>query len=132
LFHSGPPLQLVFIEALAHFHLGRVDAALDIFRQLERESETIGKKRIIRSYLASNPNGTPQTYDGTVRHVNARNTRGDIYIERLRRQIPFIPADLGRREFRKGEPLADLHIAFNYLGPILDFSQSSRQISREK
>ncbi len=113
--------SLKYISALASFHLGNIEDAFQVFKDLERESDYIqGRRRIIRSYLASNPNGTPRVFDGTVRWVNEDGTKGELYITGIRRNVTFFPPDFNRRDIRKGETLSGFHIAFNFLGPIAD------------
>jgi len=117
---------LGFFRALSLFHLGDVDQAVDVLREVERESDQVrGRRRVIRSYLASTANGRPQIYHGAVVWVSPEGTRGDVYVEELRRKIPFLPLDFGPDVAPK-DTLDDFHIAFNFLGLLADPIRSRR------
>jgi hypothetical protein len=112
---------LTYLRGLATFHLDRVQNALDIFKELERESDKTGRRRIIRSYLASTPDGQPRKYSGEVAwRVEDPFKVGGVEVTQLRLRIHFIPQDFNRPNIRRGESLDEFHIAFNFLGPIAD------------
>ena len=114
-------LTLSFLEALALFHLGQITPAIQLFREIENESYTVSsRRRILRSFLASEPSRNPRTFRGTVRSVDPGGRRGQVFVEELRQRITFIPADFGRPEIRTGDSLGEFHIAFNFIGPIAD------------
>lgn len=122
------PLEYNYLTALAQFHLNRVDDSLNTFRQLERESESVrGRRRIIKSYLASNADGSPREFDGIVANVRNNGMRGDISVEQLRRTVPVFSRDIGRNEIKRNEPVSRFHIAFNFLGPIADSGTIARE-----
>lgn len=113
--------SLRYLQGLATFHLGDIENAFEIFRELERESDYVrGRRRIIRSYIASMPDGRPKVFNGTVTWVNDERTRGEIYAEELRRNVRFIPLDFNRPDIQKRETLSGFHLAFNFIGPIAD------------
>lgn len=113
--------SLMYLRGIAAFHLGDVDNALSIFRELERESDYItGRRRIIRSYLASTKDGQPRKFNGTVAWVSGNGTRGEVYVEELRRNIRFLPRDFNRLDIKEHETLNDFHLAFNFIGLIAD------------
>lgn len=112
---------LTYLRGLATFHLDRVQNALDIFKELERESDKTGRRRIIRSYLASTSDGQPRKYSGEVAwRVEDPFKAGGVEVTQLRLRIHFIPQDFNRPNIRRGESLDEFHIAFNFLGPIAD------------
>lgn len=117
---SSPSLK--YLQGLCLFHLGAgIDEALGVFRELERESDHItGRRRIIRSYIASTEEGHPRTFNGSVAWISGDGARGEIYVEELRRNIKFIPLDLHRPDLSEHETISDFHIAFNFLGPVID------------
>jgi hypothetical protein len=118
---SQRPVMLAYIRAIGLFHIGYVQQCLDAFREVERESDQIrGSRRIVKSYLASTAAGTPMTFHGTVSRLSPDGKRGDVYVEELRRTVPFFPADFGKFGIGRGETLGEFHIAFNYLGPVAD------------
>jgi hypothetical protein len=113
---------LKYIQGISTFHLGQIATSINIFRELEREAESIhSRKRIVRSYLVSDEMGAPRQIHGTVAWVNDEHTRGEADIEELRCRIRFLPLDFLRgRELKKNDPLEKFHIAFNFIGPIAD------------
>lgn len=113
--------SLLYLKGLATFHLGDIDSALNIFRDLRRESDYLtGRRRIIRSYLASTEDGKPMKFSGTVEWVSEESSRGDLYIDKLRRKISFLPRDFNRLDIKEHETINEFHLAFNFIGPIAD------------
>jgi hypothetical protein len=115
------PLTIAFLRGLALFHLDQIEASLQVFRELDRESErTMGRRRIVRSYLAGTPEGKPMKFHGIVSWVANDGNRGAVHVEELRRQIGFRPRDFGAPQIEQRATLGEFHIAFNFLGPIAD------------
>lgn len=113
--------SLMYLRGLATFHLGHIDPALSIFRDLVRESEYVtGRRRIIRSYLASTEDGQPRKFNGTVAWVSDEWSKGELYVDKLRRRISFLPHDFNRLDIKENETLNDFHLAFNFIGLIAD------------
>ncbi len=113
--------SLRFLYGLSTFHLGEVESSFEIFRELERESDQLlGRRRIIRSFVASTPRGQPRAFRGTVTWVDHERNRGDVYVEELRRNVRFIPRDFNLPDIQKGEVIDRFHLAFNFIGPIAD------------
>ncbi|MBC1237224.1 DEAD/DEAH box helicase family protein [Nostoc sp. 2RC] len=115
-------LSLTYLKGLANFHLDRISTSLEIFKELENESSSIGRRRILRSYLMSSSDGSPRKFTGEVawRHEKSYEP-GAIYVSELQRnRITFIPQQFGKPDIRPGESPGEFHIAFNFLGPIAD------------
>ena len=115
-------LSITYLRGLANFHLDRIQVSLEIFKELENESSSIGRRRILRSYLASTSDGNPKKFTGEVawRHEKPYEP-GAIYVSELQRsRITFIPQQFGKPDIRPGESPGEFHIAFNFLGPIAD------------
>jgi hypothetical protein len=113
--------SLSYLQGYAEFHLGNLNSAFEVFRSLEQEAEFVyGRRRIIRSYLASAEDGAPQKFHGSVSRLMHDNSKGEVYVDEIRRSITFFPRDFGRPDIRGSEPLPEFHIAFNFLGPIAD------------
>jgi len=122
-FSTNP--SLMYLRGLATFHLGYIDNAFNIFRDLERESEYVtGRRRIIRSYLASTTEGKPRKFNGTVAWVSEDGRKGAIYVEEIRRNIRFLSRDFNRPDIKKHDSVNEFHLAFNFLGPIADQKSS--------
>lgn len=118
-FYITPSIK--YLQGITSFHLGDIEDSFEIFRELEREAEYIqGRRRIIRSYLASIPDGQPRVFNGTVDWVNGEGTRGTVYVEELRRKILFIPQDFRKPTIQRHEVLSGFHLAFNFIAPIAD------------
>jgi len=109
-----------FLHALAAFHLGELNASFDGFKELERDFDIRGRRRIVRSHLASTPTGQPRPFNGTVKWASDDGRKGALYVEELRREIRFLPLDFQRPNIRTGESVSLFHIAFNFIGPIAD------------
>jgi hypothetical protein len=119
--NSVRPITLAFLRGLALFHLKEVEESIGVFREVERESDRVrGRRRIIRSYLASTAAGEPMKFHGTVAWVTDNQRRGGVYAEELRRVIHFLPIDFGRPDIARGDNLGEFHVAFNFLGPVAD------------
>jgi hypothetical protein len=115
-------LSLTYLKGLANFHLDRIQTSLEIFRELENESSSIGRRRILRSYLASGSDGNPRKFTGEVAWRREKPYEpGALYVSELQRNsIPFIPQQFGKPDILEGESPGEFHIAFNFLGPIAD------------
>ena len=113
--------QLMFLRGLAEFHLGDIPGAFNTFGEVERRSDEVhGRRRIERTYVASNPGGEPTVFGGTVSSVSNDGRRGEVYVESLRRRVTFRPTEFGGRTFERGSNIGDFHIAFNFLGIVAD------------
>ena len=111
------PPRLTYLRGLALFHLKRQQESIEVFHELETEMIS-GRRRIVRSYLLSEADGTPTTFSGTVDWVRGR--QGGAWVPELQRTIPFLTDNFARRDLGKGASLASFHIAFNFLGPVVD------------
>jgi len=115
------PLTIAYLRGICLFHLGSIEMAHQTFVELDRESERImGRRRIIRSYLASTPQGLPRLFHGTVAWVDDQGNKGKVHVEELRRLLDFRPRDFGKAEVQAGSSLGEFHVAFNFVGPIAD------------
>ncbi len=121
--YRNPPIK--YLLGLAAFHTENIQEAFEIFRELEREADYLqGRRRIARSYLASEPDlhmitGKPQVFTGNVYWVESERNRGELYVEQLQRTVRFLPLDFNRPDIRKYESIR-FHLAFSFLGPIAD------------
>lgn len=116
-----------YLRAVAMWSLGYYHDANEIWRHLQRVSDSVtGRRRVAKSFVASNPDGTPAVFNGTVDWVNDDMTRGKVFVEGIRERIDFFPRDFKGPELRKGEALNSFHIAFNYIGPVADPSHHSK------
>ena len=85
--------------------------------ELEGLSEGVaGRKRIIRTYRASTPNGTPQSFAGSVESVESDGRAGRVFVPTVGRSLHFLPREFGWPELRRGDALGEFYIAFNLRG----------------
>lgn len=113
--------HILYMQAVANWHLAYYDIANGIWRDLQQISDRVtGKKRIMKTYLASSENGLPIKFNGIVGSVSEDGSKGEVFVERLRLRIPFFPRDFGREDIRRDEELSGFHIAFNYIAPTAD------------
>jgi hypothetical protein len=118
---SRRPTLLAFLRGLAMFNLGRLGEALAVFKEVERQSTAVrSRRRVIRTYLASTSSGAPRAYHGTIAWLDPTGRKGDLFVEELRTEIPFIAHDFRLDDARRGLDIGEFHIAFNFLGPIAD------------
>jgi hypothetical protein len=118
---SRRPLIMSLLTGLALFHLNDFDRAFRAFEELERESERVmGRRRIIKSYIASDHSGRATKYSGTVSWVAADGNKAAVLVDGIRRLVNFRPRDFGRPDITKGATLSNFHIAFNFVGPLAD------------
>lgn len=114
-------VTLMFLRGLAEFHLASISEALVTFGEVERHSDEIrGRRRIARTYLASDSFGTPIRFQGTVNWVSEDQRKGEVHVDSLRQRIRFIPSEFRSRKLTRGSSLGDFHIGFNFLGVIAD------------
>ena len=118
---SRRPVVLAFLKAIGLFHIGEVSAAREVIKEVEANSDQIrGRRRVIRSYIASQPNGHPRKFHGTVASISSDGRRGYVHAEELRSQITFFPGDFGRPDVTRGDSLGEFHVAFNFLNILAD------------
>lgn len=126
---SQRPAILVYLRGISQFHLGRYPQAFQTFDELERVSEsTFGRKRIVRTYRASNPDGSPRRFNGTVSSISEDGRDGYVFVPELSRRLRFFPLDFGWPELRTGQDIGDFLVAFNLRGISAD---SARHLSTD-
>ncbi|MFE2867251.1 hypothetical protein [Embleya sp. NPDC059259] len=109
-----------FLRGLALFHLGQYQASKEAFDRLDRESRDVSS-RIISKYLASQPDGTAQTFTGRVLSATPDGRRGTAWVYELHTEVKFIPLRFSISDYRKkNENLPSFHIAFNMRGALAD------------
>jgi hypothetical protein len=118
-FRNNP--SLMYFNGLATFHLGQINESLIIFRNLRFEADSINSsRRRIRYYLASSSDGQPKKYSGLIR---GSDRKGSVWVPEFAKEIKFIPIEFfaGRaKDISQDKNLPEFHIAFSFLGPIVD------------
>ena len=116
--HSEDPV-ILYIYALALFHQREFDHSQTVFRQVDLLSGlNLGRRRVIKSYLASDSNADPLIYHATVSYLNPGGYTGDVYVEEIRRRVHFRTRDFNLPEISVHDSLGPINIAFNFIGPI--------------
>lgn len=113
----------LYLKGISEFHLGQIKSSLETFKILDVESDfsSYGRRRIIKSYLASTSDGKAKLFSGEVKRTVSflRNDKsGDIYVSELRESIPFSLGEFNKSEFQEGERIDKFYIGFNFRGPI--------------
>ncbi|WP_435354254.1 hypothetical protein [Emticicia sp. SJ17W-69] len=113
----------LYIKALAEFHLNHIRLSLETFKTLDIESDfsSYGRRRVIKSYLASTPEGKPKLFRGEVKRTVSfikHDKSGEIYISDLKEYIPFTLSEFKQSEFQAGDVIDNFYIGFNFRGPI--------------
>jgi hypothetical protein len=113
-------LRVMFMRALALFHLGRVEHALDAFRELDRLSfEQRDRRRVINVYVASSEDGMPRVFRARVLRVDSDSRSGRCWVEDYQREFPFDPVNFGADQAIVGRTF-DAYVVFNMRGPWLE------------
>ena len=88
-------------------------------------------RRIARRYLASDSNGIAIKYDGIVQWAAQDTNKGEIFISKIQRRVAYDKRDF-LSELRKGQTVSSVHIAFSFLGPIVDPALRSKSHKGEQ
>lgn len=129
---STRSVKLRFLFALAEFHLGGVPSAMETLRDVEQESHSVRSRwNVVRSYVASRSDGSPQTYNGLIADVFDGGMRGEVFVEGLQKRIQFRARDFGNVPFSNGDALPPFHIGFSFQGAIAD-PVSAYRLARER
>ena len=113
--------SLLYLQAICTWQLGYYDDAEQLWRELERISDRVtGRRRVLKGYIASDPHGRPLVFNGTVTKASADGTKGEIFVEGIRRRVNFFPRDFKMEDVAKDEHVSGFHIAFNYIAPTAD------------
>jgi len=116
---TTPPL--LYLQAICKWHLGYYDDAEYLWRELERISDRVtGRRRVLKTYIASDEDGLPLKFNGTVGSVSEDGAKGEVFVEGIRRRVKFFPRDFRMKDVGRDEQLSGFHIAFNYIAPTAD------------
>ncbi len=112
-----------YLHGICLFHIGELQQSISLFKELDSETDfsLLGKKRVVKSYIASGLNGKAQVYTGEARYsVSKMNNlnKGEIYVPILRIPIPFILRDFNLREVIAKQAFPSFYIGFNFRGLI--------------
>ncbi len=113
--------SLKFLRGLALFHLGLYKESFEVFKELDNESEqaNIGKRRIVKSFIASSENG-PIKYVGQVKYaISSLNNqqKGQFLVKEIRQEIPFRLNDFKIKKV-EADDIKNIYISFNFRGPL--------------
>jgi hypothetical protein len=113
-----PRPTILFLRALAKFHIGQFDPSEQEFRQLANDNSlSVGGRRLRKLFVASRENRALE-FDGQVRHDLSEHELGRIWVNQTRSLVGVVPRDFDKKQLRRGETLNDFHIAFSFTGAI--------------
>lgn len=113
----------LYLKAISEFHLNQIRSSLETFKRLDVESDfsSYGRRRIVKSYVASTPEGKPKLFRGEVKRsvsLLKNDKSGEIYVSELKESIPFTLSEFNKSEYQEGEVITNFFIGFNFRGPI--------------
>lgn len=113
--------SLLYLQAICTWQLGYYDDADQLWRELERISDRVtGRRRVLKGYVASDASGAPLKFNGTVTKISTDGTKGELFVEGIRRRVIFFPKDFKIEDISRGEHVSGFHVAFNYIAPTAD------------
>lgn len=112
--------RIAFLRGLALFHVGSMAASQSEFRELGSLGLDVSR-RVHLAYLASDSEGRPRRFTGSVAWASADGRKGRVWVDQLKAEVDFVPLRFSPDAYRtKREVVPTFHIGFNYLGPIAD------------
>lgn len=108
-----------YLEAVLSWLAGDTIRALDIWKQLSRDSEFEDRSRVIRKLLASDSSGKPLKYRGRVEGVKGTSD-WKVRVDGINTPINLLAHEFADQDLAHGRELRDFGIAFNYVGPVAD------------
>jgi len=112
-----------FVLAVSLFNLGSYADADKIFKELERNSPYMaGARRVFKSFLLSDSSG-PISFSGEVTSISGASNKGLVYIDKLGTSVPIMKNEFSIDESDVDSILNDLHVSFNFRGPIVEKKQ---------
>ena len=108
-----------YLEAVLTWLTEDYTEALEIFRQLYRETDNVYRGRIFRRHVVSDPNGTALSFTGRIERQLGEG-RWQVRIGELNQTIALLERDFPREHVQYGRTLSGFAIAFNFIGPIAD------------
>lgn len=107
---------LRYLEAVLNWVLGNEQYALDIWRDLSRDSDFLDPRRVNRRHVLADERGNPQTFSGRI-EAEGEPGRFTLRVDGLDRRIRLMQRDFSKHELGYGKQVRDFNIAFNYIGP---------------
>ncbi len=117
-----------YLEAVLNWLLGNERAAVDIWRELSRESDFLDPHRVNRRHVLTDAQGIPMSFTGRI-EAEADGGRYTLRVDQIDRRIQLLQRDFPNRELGYGRQVTGIAIAFNYIGPIAD-PPSKRGVGR--
>lgn len=101
-----------YIRAMALFHL-KDRRWIDAFEEVSNISYP-SHKRVIVNYLASDSQGKPIAYTGTIISGDGKKIR--LRIEEIGRNVPYFNPNFARQYYVPGKTYGNVNLGFNFLG----------------
>jgi hypothetical protein len=116
---AGGETTTRYVEAVLLWMLGSTRDAIEIWRDIARETEYEDRRRVVRRLIITDAAGVGVLYRG--RLVEGR-TQGhwSVDVEGIGGRVELLERDFRESHLRPGGEIREFRIAFNYLGPIAD------------
>ncbi|MCO7188112.1 MULTISPECIES: hypothetical protein [unclassified Pseudoalteromonas] len=111
-----------YLQAVIRWRSNRENLAIEIWRDLSRDTAFSDPRRIIKHHLWTGSDGKPKLFYGKITQ-NDRNNSGKarVQVEGTRQQIDIFQKDFPEQEFRRGAQIrGGFYIAFNFIGPVAE------------
>jgi hypothetical protein len=95
--------------------------AIVSWRELARDTEYVEQGRVINRHIVADDTGNARLFTGVVERQIGTD-RWSVLVADLGRHVDFVEAPLSRTDVRLGQSIRNFAIAFNYIGPIVDFA----------
>ncbi len=111
--------NLLFVEIVLLWLGPDESQALRLWRDLERDTEFLDSRRVIKRLILTDEKGRPRVFEGRV-ESETNPGRFTVRVDSLGRCIQVLERDFPRHDLAYGRTISRFGIAFNYIGPIAD------------
>ena len=108
-----------YLEAVLTWLAEDYRAALDMFRELGRETDNIYRGRTFKRHVVSDRDGNPQSFSGRIEEPRGEG-RWLIRVRELNETVVLLESDFQNEEIMYERILPSFAVAFNFIGPIAD------------
>ena len=108
-----------YLAAVLTWLIGAEKPAMEIFRDLERETEYEDSNRVIRRHMITNEDRLPTQFCGRVEREHKSGRYWIVRVENESQQtVRLRGKDFSHVDIAYGRNLRDFGVAFNFIGPI--------------
>ena len=107
-----------YLAATLTWIVGGEMIAMEMFRNLDRDTEYEDPRRVVRRHLITDQNGRPKGFDGRVEE-EPRSGSCKVRLEGVSRQVvKLLSRDFPKYDIAYGRQVRGFGVAFNFIGPI--------------